>query len=81
MKNKLIILGCSVAITLLLIMTAYINREDRISGERTNYSTLLEMQAAKDLPAAGPLAEIKEASFRDKSFSKGEDASPTLSAG
>ena len=81
MKKGWIVLTCALAVTLVLILTAYMFREDRSDSSKVDYATLLRLQAAKDAPDSGPLPEVKDAGFRDKSFATGVDSSPSLSVG
>ena len=81
MKKGWLVLVCAVAVTLVLILTAYALREDRTGLAKADYAGLLRMQAAKEAPNSGPLPESKDAGFRDKSMATGVDSSPTLSAG
>ena len=81
MKKGWLVLSCALAVTLVLILTAYMFREDITAGSKADYAPLLRMQAAKEVPISGPLPEVKDAGFRDKSFATGVDSSPTLSVG
>jgi hypothetical protein len=81
MKKGWLVLICSLAVTVTLILTAYMFREDGSDSSKMDYASLLRLQAAKEAPLSAPLPEVKDAGFRDKSFATGIDSSPTLSVG
>jgi hypothetical protein len=81
MKKGWIVIICSLAVTLALILTTYISRDDRPDILKADYATLLKLQAAKDAPEAPGLPENKDVGYRDKSFATGIDSSPSLSVG
>jgi hypothetical protein len=81
MKKGWLIMICAFAVTLALILTTHILRDDSPDISKADYATLLRLQAAKDAPEATPLPENKDAGYRDKSFATGIDSSPTLSVG
>jgi uncharacterized membrane protein len=81
MKRVMIITAYSILVTVLLLLAGYREKENAAPAVKTDYSTLWNMERAKEVPAPQQAVKHKETTFKDKSMAKGVDAAPSISAG